>query len=447
MGTCQLRQIRVKKDGACAWFICFFALINNAIINGINQSFGVILGSLIESFGSSATTVSWIPAIHTSVWFLFAWISTMLTQKYGFRVVIIAGAIISCISHLAAACTNNFVFVLLTYGVIGGVGSGLRDSIGNIVCSYYFEKYREIATGIAMCGGGVGIALVGPLANFVNTQYGEQGVFVAFSLLSLLSIFLGVTVFPTECNKEDLESRATDQNIEEADYEKRDCEIDPKTPTQGSKQPLVQEAGKIKTFFAKFALLKDMRILFYCLGKFLFEMAFYIPPDYLPEMMVKDHGFPQSVEGTIMAILGASIVVGRILSGLIAKIFKKYSIIMSALSLTVIGSGLVGLAFCSTFEEFFGVTVLYGLCAGSYFYLGVIILIEMYGVSDKFQDAYGLVMLASMFSPILGPPIGGFMHDYYGSYSVAFLAAGLFSFTSATCNYIVFFVHFRNKKK
>ena len=92
------RTLYVEKDGALAWVICFCALINNAIVNGIDCSFGVILASVMKKLNSSASTVSWIASIHTSCMFLFAWISTILTQKFGFRLVITFGVIISCLA-------------------------------------------------------------------------------------------------------------------------------------------------------------------------------------------------------------------------------------------------------------------------------------------------------------------------------------------------------------
>ena len=99
----QLRQIKIRKDGNWAWFICFCALVNNGIVLGIDYSFGVIIESLNGILDSNDSTVSWIPSIHDTSMFLFAWISTIMTQKYGFQAVILGGSIISSVGYLAAA--------------------------------------------------------------------------------------------------------------------------------------------------------------------------------------------------------------------------------------------------------------------------------------------------------------------------------------------------------
>ena len=152
------------------------AFLNNAIVMGIDASFGVILGSLIKTMGSSASAVAWIPSIHTTSMSFFAWVSTILIQRLGFRVVICVGVMISSGAYLGAILSENVVALVLSYGVIGGAGSGLLYTPGNIVSSYYFEKKRDMATSIAICGGGVGIAFIEPFANYINMHFGVKAV-------------------------------------------------------------------------------------------------------------------------------------------------------------------------------------------------------------------------------------------------------------------------------
>ena len=121
--TFKLRNIEVNKDGLWACVICLLALLNNAVVVGMDASFGLIIHSVIEKLESSASTISWIPSIRSTCMYLFAWISTSLTQRYGFRIVFMAGAILSCLASVGAVFSENFVFLLLSYGVIGGAGA------------------------------------------------------------------------------------------------------------------------------------------------------------------------------------------------------------------------------------------------------------------------------------------------------------------------------------
>lgn len=475
------KTLYVEKDGFLAWVICFCALINNAIVNGIDCSFGVILSSVMKKLNSSASTVSWIASIHTSCMFLFAWISTILTQKFGFRLVITFGVIISCVAYICSIFTHNFIVLLLSYGVVGGAGSGLLFSPGNIVTNLYFEKLRPIATGIAMCGAGIGVAAISPLTNYLNIEYGPKAVYMSFALLSLLSLLLGIVSFPVQTN-DDI-SRAGNEKIaktntdvgtengyreafrqmmmnlrtvsdqvvigspEDTNPKKRlgNRLTNPRFSIIDFELPMAKEPEKPRGFKDKFKMLKDPRMLFYCLSHVMFELAFYIPVVYLPEMMVDDHGFDKSVEGTIIAVLGAAGVFGKLSSGVMAKLFKKHVILISAVNLVCLGAGSIGLVFCSSYAEYIGVTFWYGVFQGSFDNYCVFSLIEIYGATDKFQDAYGLVMLAKMASPIWGPPIGGSLHDLFGEYYPAFYAAASFQFTSSIFNFIVLLFHIKHR--
>ena len=478
-----LEQLKVKKDGVWAWAICFSAILNNMVVVGIDSSFGVIIGSIIEDLGSNAGTVSWIMSTHDTSMYVFASISATLAQKYGFRLVIIGGVILSCTAYIIAAFCESIPLLLLSYGLLGGAGFGLLYTPGNIVSAYYFEKHLAIATGLVMGGSGLGTVILPLLANELIITHGLSSVFTAFAISSPLSLILGVLVFPVEeetarddRNNNGLKKNAlkvpdsgkicTIQKITNKleSGEDRDAEesqallnttetsslwlvlweiFNPRLSAGYIETHSIQEDDGYRRVFAKFGLLKDPRMALYCLVLGINELAYDIPCMFLPQMMVVDHGFPRSAVGTIMSILGVSTIIGKFLSGVIAKFFKSNLIVISSTTLLCIGSVITGLAFCSVYEEFIGATVAYGVLRSSIDYYCVHILKEMYGVSDKFQDAYGLIMLAKMPTPIIGPPLAGALHDFFGAYYISFYVAAIFVSIAAVFNFIMFFISFK----
>ena len=44
-----------------------------------------------------------------------------------------------------------------------------------VAVGYYFEQKRALATGISVCGSGVGTFLFAPLSTYLLEQYGWQG--------------------------------------------------------------------------------------------------------------------------------------------------------------------------------------------------------------------------------------------------------------------------------
>jgi len=47
-----------------------------------------------------------------------------------------------------------------------------------ITTGFYFEKWRALATGIAVCGSGIGAFLLAPLSNILLKTFGWRGAFL-----------------------------------------------------------------------------------------------------------------------------------------------------------------------------------------------------------------------------------------------------------------------------
>ena len=90
-----------------------------------------------------------------------------MVNKFGCRPVCVSGGIVACIALLLSTIAPNVPVLMLTYGVMGGFGLGMVYLPSVVSCGYYFEKRRAIATGIGVCGSGVGCFVFAPLANFL----------------------------------------------------------------------------------------------------------------------------------------------------------------------------------------------------------------------------------------------------------------------------------------
>jgi MFS family permease len=56
-----------------------------------------------------------------------------------------------------------------------GIGFGLVYVPAVIAVGFYFEKWRALATGIAVCGSGFGTFLMEPLCTLFVSSYGWRG--------------------------------------------------------------------------------------------------------------------------------------------------------------------------------------------------------------------------------------------------------------------------------
>ena len=102
---------------------------------------------------------------------------------------------------------------MLTYGFIGGFGLGLIYLPAIVSFGFYFESKRALATGISVCGSGVGTFVFAPLANWVLVNYGWKTSNLVFAGICLLCIIFGLFMRPLEevlPTQEDKESKLLD---------------------------------------------------------------------------------------------------------------------------------------------------------------------------------------------------------------------------------------------
>ena len=56
--------------------------------------------------------------------------------------------------------------------MLSGLGLGLIYLPAIVSVTYYFEKRRAFATGLAVCGSGLGTFIFAPLSKFLVEEYG-----------------------------------------------------------------------------------------------------------------------------------------------------------------------------------------------------------------------------------------------------------------------------------
>lgn len=83
-------------------------------------------------------------------------VSSAFVNRYGCRPVTIAGAFLGGICLIISCFAQNVFTLFITIGFGAGMGFGLIYLPAIVSVTMYFEKYRSLATGIAVCGSGFG---------------------------------------------------------------------------------------------------------------------------------------------------------------------------------------------------------------------------------------------------------------------------------------------------
>ncbi|CAH3909902.1 unnamed protein product [Pieris brassicae] len=176
-------------DGGWGWVVVFASFMVNLIADGITFSFGVFFPYFLEYFGEGKGKTAWIGGIFMAMPLLSGPIASFLTDRYGCRRMTIFGSILAAIGFVISAFVDNMETLFLTFGIMAGFGLSLCYVAAVVIVAYYFEKKRSLATGISVCGSGIGTFIFAPLTYILLDEYGWRG-----TTLILAGFFLNMAV-------------------------------------------------------------------------------------------------------------------------------------------------------------------------------------------------------------------------------------------------------------
>uniref|UniRef100_A0A1I8GV19 MFS domain-containing protein n=1 Tax=Macrostomum lignano TaxID=282301 RepID=A0A1I8GV19_9PLAT len=99
-------------------------------------------------------------------------IAGALVNKFGCRPVCIAGAVLATAAFVISSFAPSLAVLTFSYGILGGIGFGLIYLPSMVCVNFYFEEYRALAMGLAVCGTGIGTMVMGPLTRALAEEFG-----------------------------------------------------------------------------------------------------------------------------------------------------------------------------------------------------------------------------------------------------------------------------------
>lgn len=141
--------LRAWSQVACGWMVVFTTW-------GWVNSFGAFQTYYTLHLPEPASTISWIGTVQNALTFFVGAFSGRLLDAGFFRPTLIVGAIVQLVGIFLMSVSEQYWQLLLTQGVMTGLGGGLffTPSIGLIAT--YFSQRRALAIGIATTGNALG---------------------------------------------------------------------------------------------------------------------------------------------------------------------------------------------------------------------------------------------------------------------------------------------------
>lgn len=105
-------------------------------------------------------------------------VASALSNRFGFRAVVITGSLFGFAGLLTSAFAQSVETLFFTLGLLFGVAICLVFTPIIVNVSFYFDKKRALATGIATCGSGAGTFVFAPVVNWLLETYALRGTFL-----------------------------------------------------------------------------------------------------------------------------------------------------------------------------------------------------------------------------------------------------------------------------
>ncbi|XP_057672845.1 monocarboxylate transporter 12 isoform X3 [Diorhabda carinulata] len=196
-------ELPPPPDGGWGWVVVFGSFMIHVVTDGVTYSFGIFYDEFLEYFKEGKGLTSWILSILVGVTLGSGPLSSYFVNRYGCRAVTIAGSILGAACLVASFYAENVLTLCITIGIGTGTGFGLIYLPAIVSVTTYFEKKRSLATGIAVCGSGLGTFLFAPIISKLLSEYGWRGSILIIGGIVLECILFGALFRPLENNNGD----------------------------------------------------------------------------------------------------------------------------------------------------------------------------------------------------------------------------------------------------
>jgi predicted MFS family arabinose efflux permease len=372
---------------------------------GLRQSLGIFLQPLTHDIGISVSDFTLAIAVQNLAWGFLQPLAGALTVRFGFRIIMMAGAVFYVAGLSLMAGAQGFLSIMLGAGVL--IGMSLACTAAAIAMSLATRAVpaavRSTVLGMVSAAGSLGALLSAPMGQMLNEGYGWRTGLAGFVVLSLA--LLPAAWFAGKVDTIPLPPRAPDQIADTS----------------------AAVATKIAFGNASFVV---MTCAYFVCGMQLIFVTTHLP-SYLAIC-----GLDPMLSAQTLGVIGGFNVLGSLFFGWAGERWNKQALLGG---IYISRSLVLGWYFMLPPSP--TTTLLFGAMMG-FLWLGVGPLVagavvEMFGLQWQAM-IQGLAFMSHQLGSFVGAYGGGLIYDALGSYTMAWrigvalgLAAGIIQVTFA----------------
>ncbi|KAL3967515.1 Rho guanine nucleotide exchange factor 7 [Sarotherodon galilaeus] len=183
-------------DGGWGWVVAVAFFLVEVFTYGTIKSFGIFLQNLIDEFGETNSRVSWIVSISVFVMAFNAPFASMMTNRFGFQLVVMTGGLLITSGTIATIFTSSINQIYITYGLVAGMGYCLTFLPTVTILSQYFNHRRSLATAVASTGESLSMFALAPAFAALRDHIGWRNTMAVLGALQSIIIICGALLRP-----------------------------------------------------------------------------------------------------------------------------------------------------------------------------------------------------------------------------------------------------------
>jgi MFS family permease len=399
-----MQRIRTVHYG---WIIVFAGSLTIVAVLGLGRfSLGMLLPSMGSDLDLGYSRMGFIGTGNFIGYLLGVLISSRLVKRFGYRLVISSGIFLVGGSMILVGTAHGFWLVLATFFVTG-IGSGLGNvPVMGLVSQWFGSALRGRAAGLMVSGIGLGIMITGVLIPAINNQAANgQGWRINWMVLGTLVLAIGVL-----CSFL-IRNRPGDMGLEVVEKKGR-----------GGQHKRCRQIKSAPVSERKHTLLYLGCIYFF------FGFTYVIYVTFVITTLINEYHFSEAVAGRFWFWFGLlGMFSGPVFGSLSDHIGRAKTL---ALVYVLQGVGHILLAL-NPFPGSIYISIgLFALCAWS------VPSIMAAAVGDylgplKAASGFAVVTLFFSIGQITGPALAGILAEQSGSFSTAYIMAGVLTALAA----------------
>src|SRR5688500_647745 len=368
------------------WVVVGIGALMSCVAVGAMMSLAVFLQPITEATGWSRAGVSSAMTLNFLIMGAagFGW--GALNDRFGTRPVVLAGAVLLGLGLTLASREASLTQFLLAYGLIIGVSAGSFFVPMMTAVSAWVPQRRSLAVSLVSAGMGVAPMTISPLAAWLLTSYDWRASLLTICLLVWL-LLVPATLFvrPAPRGQGDAAPAAA----------------------PGGRQMGVGQALRSTPFIVLAAT------FFAC-------CATHAGPIFHTISYAMVCGIPAVAAVSIYSLEGLAGLGGRLVFGVLGDRYGARRVLMAGLLVQALAAG--SFVFARRLDEFYLVAAVFGFAYGGVMPLYAVLARDYFG-QQIMGTVLGAAAMVSSLGMALGPWLGGWIFDRFGSYAWLYIGS------------------------